>query len=77
METTRARLVGAIVVATLLLGTSAYYFLKAGVEKTIVSYNEDTGKFVRKESKPTTGSITIEEGDSCYAVEGIFVVCGQ
>ena len=31
-----------------------------------------------KEAKePETGTITIEDGDSCYAVEGIFVVCGK
>ena len=31
-----------------------------------------------KEAKePETGTITIEHGDSCYAVEGIFVVCGK
>lgn len=54
------------------------YFLQKGVEKTIVAYNEDTGKFIMKEAKePETGTITIEHGDSCYAVEGIFVVCGK
>ena len=31
-----------------------------------------------KEAKAQeAGTITIDHGDSCYAVEGVFVVCGQ
>ena len=67
-----------ILVVVTVLGSLAHYLFTTGVEKTIVGYNEETGKFIMKEAKAQeAGTITIDHGDSCYAVEGVFVVCGQ
>jgi len=66
-----------ILIVVTILGGLAHYLFTTGVEKTIVGYNEDTGKFIMKEAKqPEAGTIMINKGDSCQATE-LFVVCGQ
>lgn len=53
------------------------FLLVISCTKTIVAFDEDTNEFVVQKGKPTEGTITLNEGDSCQVVDDLFMVCGQ